>query len=337
MTSIIQVYIVTGANRGVGKDVARVLFSKHARVYIGARSESKAQDAIKEIREAHPESKGDLVCLYLDLSDLTTIKTAAQQFLDAEDKLHVLINNAALMCPEWKSETKQGYEMQLGVNNIGPELFTRLVTPALVATAKTEPAGNVRVVWVASSAAEGPFTPPGGVPLDNINYKAKPEEHDQMARYGISKAGNYFQCVEYAKRHRADGIVSVSLNPGNLDSDLWQFQGGIARTITRSLFLHQTIKGAYTELFAGFSPEVTMENTGGYSELTFPTERRDGCAWEVPARQLLTKESTIVIPWGRISTIRNDLQESAKTKEEGGTGVSAEFIKYIEEQIKPYE
>ena len=59
------------------------------------------------------------------------------------------------------------------VNNIGPFMFTKLLTPLLVATAKTEPSGTVRVVWVPSVGAELSCHRPGGVPLDNLDYHDK--------------------------------------------------------------------------------------------------------------------------------------------------------------------
>lgn len=82
----------------------------------------------------------------MDLADLSTIKGSVQKFLEQEDKLHVLFNNAGVMNPAPGSKTAQGYELQLGTNNIGTFLFTKLLTPTLAATAKAETPGTVRVV-----------------------------------------------------------------------------------------------------------------------------------------------------------------------------------------------
>jgi retinol dehydrogenase-12 len=62
--------IITGANTGVGKELARLLYSKNAKVYIFARSEPKANQAIEDIKKAAPTSTGVLDFLPLDLSDL---------------------------------------------------------------------------------------------------------------------------------------------------------------------------------------------------------------------------------------------------------------------------
>jgi NAD(P)-dependent dehydrogenase (short-subunit alcohol dehydrogenase family) len=146
-----------------------------------------------------------LVFLHLDLDDLTTIKKSAEEFLSKEKKLDVLWNNAGVMIPPQGSKTKQGYELQLGTNNLAPFLFTKLLTPILASTAKTSPPGAVRVVWVSSSAAEG-ISPANGVDMNNLDYK---NDKGTWHKYGVSKAGNVFHSKEFAKRHEGDGIISV--------------------------------------------------------------------------------------------------------------------------------
>lgn len=169
------------------------------------RSEEKAIKAIDDIKSKCPSSKGELVFLHLDLGDLTTIKKSAQEFLSKESKLDVLWNNAGVMVPPAGSKTAQGYELQLGTNNVAPFLFTKLLTPILIETAKTAPKGSVRVIWVSSSAAEA-ISPKNGIDMDNLDYKKdKPNWH----KYGVSKAGNWYHATEFAKRYKADGIISV--------------------------------------------------------------------------------------------------------------------------------
>jgi retinol dehydrogenase-12 len=126
--------------------------------------------------------------------------------LKREKRLDVLWNNAGVMVPPQGSKTKQGYELQLGTNNVAPFLFTQLLTPLLIETAKTASRGSVRVVWVASSAAER-FAPPGGVDIENLGYEK--EDKSAWFKYGHSKAGNILHGSEYAKRYGGEGILSV--------------------------------------------------------------------------------------------------------------------------------
>lgn len=185
--------------------MAQILYQKNAKVYVAARSEEKARKAIEGIQSRAPNSKGGLHFLHLDLDDLATIKASAEAFLGENDRLDVLWNNAGVMVPPQGSKTKQGYEKQLGTNNVAPFLFTKLLLPILARTASTAPKDSVRVVWVSSSSAEV-SSPKGGVELNNLDYKV---DKGPWFKYGISKAGNVLHASELAKRVGSQGIISV--------------------------------------------------------------------------------------------------------------------------------
>lgn len=258
-----QVYIVTGANTGIGKQVAQALFSRNATVYVAARTPAKAADAIQDIKAALPDSTGSLVYLKLDLADLVSVKAAATEFLGKEASLNVLFNNAGVMNPPAGSSSKQGYELQLGTNNIGTHLFTRLLTPALVTAAKTAPAGSVRVVWLSSIAADV-LGPKYGIDVSHVRQNLRSKI--PFADYSISKAGNYLQAVEYGRRHEQDGILSMAVNPGNLSSELWRTQTSFAQRLLTTFFLYPTVYGASTELYAGFSKDVEGDMEGKWGK-----------------------------------------------------------------------
>jgi retinol dehydrogenase-12 len=281
-----------------------LLYSANAKVYIAARSEEKAQKAISDMQTAHPSSKGSLVFLRLDLADLTTIKATVEEFLSKENKLHVLFNNAGVMSVSTVPDrTAQGYEMNLGVNNVGTFLLTKLLTPVLISTAHSEPPNTVRVVWVSSTidlAAEKHV----GVPLDNLDFRKR--KVPGMGRYGLSKTGNWLHAIEYAKLHKADGVVCVPVNPGNLGSELARDHTRFVQWIL-SFIVHPVYLGGYSLLFAGLSPEVTLERSGGF-----------------------------VWPWGRFGTIRKDLVAATKSEAEGGNGNAKKFWDWTEEQVERY-
>lgn len=264
---------------GVGKEVARVLYSKHATVYLGCRSEAKALAAIADIEAAHPDARGRLAYQHVDLADLATIAASARAFAAREPRLHVLFNNAGLSMPPAGSVSAQGYELQLATNNLGPFLLTKLLTPTLVATARAErdqdpttASSPVRVVWLSSSAMENFAHRPGGVPVDLLLQKGGREafiEEVGQAAYGVTKAGNYLHSCEYARRHRADGVVSVAVNPGNLHTGIMRHLEGPLNVVVRavaSLVMYPALYGAYTELWAGLSDEVTLESSGSWSK-----------------------------------------------------------------------
>lgn len=252
-----KVYLVTGANSGMGHELARILYAKNAKVYVACRSEEKADKAIASIKKTAPNSKGELIFLELDLADLTKVKAAAQNFLAQESKLHVLFNNAGVMVgpADPPLKTVQGHEFSLGVNCVGAFLLTKLLTPILIATVPSEPPNTVRVIWLSSYGLMQYALQDHGIDLDNLDYHI-PKPH--VDRYGISKCGDWLLGVEYARRHKADGIVSVPINPGNARTQLARHQGLALRIIAHAI-VYPIINGVYTQLFAAFSPEVTIE------------------------------------------------------------------------------
>lgn len=250
-----RVCIVTGGYAGVGKELCTILYGKNATVYLAGRSEEKANKALAEIKSAHPSSDGRLEFLHLDLSDLPTIKPAAEAFLRREQRLDVLTNNAGVMMPPVGTLSAQNYEIQLATNVLGPWLFTHHLTPLLQKTAAMEntPAGSVRVTWAASLATMG--SPRGGVAFDE-QTKAPKVHKNKGLDYAQSKASNVLLAREFQARcGDKAGVVSNAWNPGNLLSELQRHQGTLERILTRAV-CYQTVYGAYTELFAGFSEEA---------------------------------------------------------------------------------
>ncbi|KAI0113648.1 hypothetical protein GGR51DRAFT_546881 [Nemania sp. FL0031] len=296
-----KVVIVTGSNTGVGKEIARMCYEKHATVYMMARSEDKTRHAMADIESDIPNSRGRMIYHKLDLSNLESVKASAQAFLTKERKLHVLFNNAGVGYPEKGSRTTQGHELQLGVNVLGTFAITKHLTPLLVSTAKTSQPGTVRVIWASSSAAEAQSA------QGFVQGLASWDEKGQYEQYCLSKLGNYYYATEFAARHAADGIISVPLNPGNIDSDFWRTMGSVVTCVLRKTLLYPPRYGAYTNVFAGFSPEVTLQKSGQF-----------------------------VAPWGQFRNVSKDMLEGSKPTSQGGNGTAKEFWDWSETQIKAY-
>ncbi|KAH7176740.1 short-chain dehydrogenase [Dactylonectria macrodidyma] len=253
-----KVFLVTGASGGIGKELTEILYQSNAKVWLAARSEAKTRLVMDEIKKNHPESSGQLHFLKLQLDDLTTIKASAEKFHAEETRLDVLFNNAGVMVPPEGSKTVQGYELQLGVNNLAHHLFTNLLTPTLKATAQVAPRDTVRVIWVSSSAADA--VPKPAIDFSNMDYQ---REEGLWTKYMRSKAGNVIQAAEYARRTEGSGILSLSLNPGNFVTNLQDNMPKLQLAIFR-LIAHPPRNGAYTELFAGLHPSITEKDNGGW-------------------------------------------------------------------------
>ncbi|KAI9784208.1 MAG: hypothetical protein M1816_001030 [Peltula sp. TS41687] len=291
-----RVYIITGSTSGVGLELARILYSKNARVYLCGRSEATYKAAVANIT-SKPSSgttgpyKGELLFLQFDLTNLNTIKPAVQQFLRTETLLHSVWYNAAVMVPPKGSLTAQGYELQWGTNVVAHFLLHTLLTPILIASAKQLPPNSVRTVWVSSSVNMAAPSP-GGIDWNSISTVDQPAASNKIGAwklYGQSKAGAIICAHETAQRlGKQHGVVAVSLNPGNLKTPLQRHVPGWQMCLMNRI-LFEPRMGALTELFAGFAKEISVEqNNGAY-----------------------------VIPWGRLGEPRRDIKEGYVKGETG--------------------
>lgn len=300
-----KVHIVTGGYAGVGQQLSDILYAKNATVYLAGRSPNKATTAIEALKSAHAGSKGRLEFLHVDLSDLTTIRKAVEEFKAKEKRLDVLVNNAGVMMPPGGSMSKQGYELQLATNCLGPYLLTKGLMPLLTETAKTSPAGSVRVIW-ASSLVTNLFSPTSGVALT----KEGPPQISwfQPTNYGQSKAGNNFLASETQRRYGSDGIISVSFNPGNLKTDLQRHLDPIS-LLTAKLLSFPPRFGAYTELYCGWSPDVKEEDGGMF-----------------------------VVPWGKKGNdiLRSDVRKAVVDAETDENAVPRLFWEWLDKETAQY-
>jgi retinol dehydrogenase-12 len=172
------------------------------------------------IEASAPTSTGQLSYVLLDLADLPTIKPAVEKFKATSSRLDLLMNNAGVMSPPKGSKTIQGFELQLGTNVLGHHLLVVLLTPLILETAKTSPPESVRVIWTSSIGSQSNSPKNGGIQWDDINFKHTSSDNYNFTAYGQSKAGNIFQAAEFARRYGGSGVLSASLHPGSLRTNL---------------------------------------------------------------------------------------------------------------------
>jgi NAD(P)-dependent dehydrogenase (short-subunit alcohol dehydrogenase family) len=85
--------LVTGANKGIGYEVARQLAGKGFQVFVGARNRDAGQKAVAKIAE----EGGKAIFLEIDVADNPSVTVAAREFAKAADHLDVLVNNAGII------------------------------------------------------------------------------------------------------------------------------------------------------------------------------------------------------------------------------------------------
>ncbi|MCC4635418.1 oxidoreductase [Xanthomonas dyei] len=197
-------FVVTGANTGLGFEISRVLAARGARVLLACRSEAKAEAAMAQIRKATPGA--DLAFLSLDQADLASVRTAAET-ARKEPRIDALINNAGVMFPPL-SRTKQGFELQFGVNHLGSFALTSLLLP------KLGEISGARVVITSSLIHRG-----GKMDWDDLNAE---QSYNKTQRYSDSKLANLLFLLELDRRLRASSsrVLAVGCHPGVATTDL---------------------------------------------------------------------------------------------------------------------
>ena len=149
--------VVTGATSGLGQAAASQLAELGARVILVGRNPDKAEATRREIVAA---TGNDNVAVALaDLSLLADVRKLAQQLLDTEPRIHVLVNNAGVLLNQ-RTTTAEGNETTLATNLLAPYLLTQMLLPRLRESAPS------RIINVSSGGMYAT-----GLALDDLQYE----------------------------------------------------------------------------------------------------------------------------------------------------------------------
>ncbi|MEU9348417.1 SDR family oxidoreductase [Streptomyces sp. NPDC048278] len=125
--------VVTGANSGTGKEAAKRLAAAGADVVLAVRTEARGEQAKAEILAAHPGARAEV--RRLDLADQSSVRAFADGLIADGRPLDVLVNNAGVMNVPARTETVDGFELQLASNFLGPFALTVRLLPLLLSAA----------------------------------------------------------------------------------------------------------------------------------------------------------------------------------------------------------
>lgn len=190
--------VVTGGYSGIGTETVRALRAAGASVVVPARNPDKAKDALADMP--------DVAIAALDLSDPDSIDRFAQNFLDTNRALHILINNAGVMAPPLTRDAR-GNELQFSANHLGHFQLTCRLWPALVA------AEGARVIALSSYGHRR-----SGVDFHDPNFEKR--SYDRWEAYGQSKTANALFAVALDSIGRAHGVRAFSVHPGGIVTGL---------------------------------------------------------------------------------------------------------------------
>jgi NAD(P)-dependent dehydrogenase (short-subunit alcohol dehydrogenase family) len=244
-----QLFIVTGANTGIGKVTARELARAGAHVLLACRSEPKTAAVIAEITQEIPDAK--LTYLHLDLSDLASVRACAEAILARDQPIHGLINNAGLAGQ--RGLTKDGFELTWGTNHLGHYLFTRLLLDRI------KQASHARIVNVASAS----HYRAKGIDWDAVHKPTR--SVSGMPEYAISKLSNVLFTKELARRLEGTHVTTYAVHPGVVATDVWRRVPAPLRWMIKK-FMITPEEGAESSLRCATDPELA-DQTGRYYDV----------------------------------------------------------------------
>jgi len=243
-----QHILITGGNTGIGKATAIALAKKGATIIIACRNEAKAKKAISAIKTATKNE--EIYSLTCDLASFDSVRNCAKNYRQQFGQLDILINNAGLITDKLQY-TKEGFELQIGVNHLGHFILTTALIDLL------EKSNEPRIVNVSSKAHYR-----GKIHFDTFKGEVGAERYSGMAAYGQSKLANILFTKELVNRYPK--ICSHALHPGVVGTEIagkndnkktWRYLWKIF-----SPFMLNTTKGAKTSVYLASSPEALATN-----------------------------------------------------------------------------
>lgn len=258
--------VITGASSGLGLEASKVLASKGAEVIMAVRSLSKGERALRNILQDNSHAKVTLMQVNMD--NLASVKSFADEFLRIFSSLDILINNAGVMIPPL-TRNHHNLEIQFATNHLGHFALTGLLIPAL-----RKSAGS-RVVTVSSIAARN-----GRIDFNNFDAS---NGYSAMKFYCQSKYANLLFGIELNNRlkERQENILSIVCHPGVSATNLAsRGSGRESTTIFKYLFnlIAQPARmGTLPLLYAATEPGISggeyigpdgWKNMWGYPEPT---------------------------------------------------------------------
>ena len=237
--------VITGATSGLGRATALQLAQKGAFVVIIVRSNTKANEVIKEIEKAG--GKGQFIIS--DLSLMKDTKEAAESITKVVDRLDVLINNAGVYFPKYR-ETSEGFESTLALNYLSPFLLTHHLIKQMEQTAFEY--GEARIINISSTMHKRPIN------WDDLNYKET--TYNSSLAYEQSKHLLTSFTYYLSRKLKETGITVNCIHPGFVKTALaksgFPFPMNVIVPIVGLLIGETPEQAAETPVWLAWSNEV---------------------------------------------------------------------------------
>ncbi len=234
--------LVTGANRGIGREIALGLARAGARVLVHARTAEHAEQAVADLRAA---SGNDLVQgFHSDFLEQAQVRRLARDVMQATDRLDVLVNDAGTYFAH-RMQGVEGHEATFSVNHLGAFILTRELQELL------ERSAPARVIMIASEAHQR---------VSNVEDWESLQGYSGYQAYARSKLANVMFTYDMAHRLEGTGVTVNACHPGLVWTGI--LEKGFDRWWTRWMipiakrFCEPVEAGAETPLYLAQSPDV---------------------------------------------------------------------------------
>ncbi len=261
-----QTIVITGINSGLGLESMRVLCMRGAHVVGLARTLGKAQQACDSVA-------GKTTPLACELSELASVKAAAESIRTMAMPIDALIANAGIMAPTQLSHA-HGLEMQFATNHIGHFVLIQ----HLLEQVKQADAGRIVIV---SSAAHA-MAVKGGIDFDNLDASY---DYSPWRFYGQSKLANVLTARYLSAQMKGHQVTVNALHPGIIKTNLARDAGGLLMTLMGVFakpFEKTVEQGAATQCYVAVNPEAAKTSGEYFSDCavakTSPAGRDDRLA-----------------------------------------------------------
>lgn len=191
-----RVAVVTGATAGIGFATAKALCAREAHVVLAVRDKARGAQAAGQIA-------GTTTVVQLDLAALESVRRAAAEITAQFSRIDLLINNAATWSAT-RAETRDGFELQFGVNHLGHFALTGLVLGSLLA------APDSRIVTVSSVSHRGGRIDLADLPMRTSYHHGAAYARSKLPKAVRANAAAYDEAVAqqlWAESERLTGVT----------------------------------------------------------------------------------------------------------------------------------
>ena len=280
-----RVIVVTGANSGIGFEACKVFASAGATLVMVCRSADKGQSALESLKAL---SNNDSIRLFIaDFSSLESVAGVARELLAFYPTIDVLCNNAGGANGQ-RTVSTEGFETTLVVNHLSGFLLTKLLLPAILEAAKSEPA---RVIFTSSLGHKN-----SPINFDDLNLEVG---YGSLKAYGRSKLMNLLTARSLDQRFRVDNVIVSSFHPGAVRTAIWGKGGALAKVIGFLLypFMWSIEKGTDTFIWLASSNDELVKKANGKYFFDRKTPAIADFATDEAAEQLWQISEELVAPW----------------------------------------